>query len=138
MLEVCAGRFSTHTFNRLWSLLRLWLSRLEDRENSSSHHTCHKVRRYHHPHHCHPPAALHHRQPYLCFVLLRSDEVELVDVDQVRGRNHGNHAVLQPSNQVPHIEQLPQLGLLLVERSRVRVAQRTRWGGGFETVLIYH
>lgn len=62
MLYVCAGGFNTHTFNRLWSLLRLWLSRLEDRENSSSHHTCHKTSRYHHPHHYHPSCcSLYHQ-----------------------------------------------------------------------------
>lgn len=56
---LCLGQLqSTHAFRRPWSLFRLLLSRLEERENSSSHHTYqHQTRGCHH----HP----HHRRHYL-------------------------------------------------------------------------
>lgn len=52
---LCLGQLqSTHAFRRPWSLFRLLLSRLEERENSSSHHTYqHQTCRCRHPHHHH-------------------------------------------------------------------------------------
>lgn len=45
---------STHAFRRPWSLFRLLLSRLEERENTSSHHTYQHQTRRQHRHHHHP------------------------------------------------------------------------------------
>lgn len=53
---------------------------------------------------------------YLRFILLRGDEIELIKVHEVRSRHHSNHPVLQAADQVPHIQQLPKLRLLLDNR----------------------
>lgn len=53
---------------------------------------------------------------YLGFILLRGDEIELINVHEVRCRHHSNHPVLQAADQVPHVQQLPKLRLLLDNR----------------------
>lgn len=55
---------------------------------------------------------------YLGLILLWGDEIELINVYNVWCRHHSNHPVLKSANQVPHIQELPKLCLLLYNRER--------------------